>query len=90
MLVLKTLVIGFAVLLLLAAIILIAFGANRMGKSGFDLATLPIPDGCQVEQMTASEDRLILALAGIGDCRRILIADMKSGKLVGQFELKNP
>jgi hypothetical protein len=90
MLVLKTLVIGFAVLLAVAAIILIGFGVNRMGKSGFDLASLPVPDGCQIDQMTASGDRLILALSGIGDCRRILIADMKSGKLIGRFDLKNP
>lgn len=95
MLVLKTLVIGFAVLLLAAAVILIAFGANRIGKSGFDLANLPVPDGCRVEQMAAEGDRLILSIGGPGvpdgdDCRQVLIADMKSGKLVGRFELKNP
>lgn len=95
MLVLKTLVIGFAVLLLVAAVILIAFGANKIGKSGFDLASLPVPDGCRVEQIAAEGDRLILSIGGPGtgdgdDCRRVLIADMKSGKLVGQFEFKKP
>jgi len=95
MLVLKTLVIGFAILLLAAAVILIAFGANRMGGAGFDLATLPVPDGCRVEQMTAEGDRLILSIGGPGlgngdDCRRVLITDMKSGKLIGQFALQNP
>ena len=87
---LKALVIGFAILLLAAAGILIAFGVNKMGKSGFDLASLPVPDGCRVEQMTTEGDRLILSIGGRDDCRRVLIADMKSGRLIGQFELKIP
>ena len=92
---LKALVIFFAILLLAAAGILIAVGLSRMGKSGFDLATLPVPDGCRVEQMTAAGDRLILSIGGPGlisgdDCRRVLIADMKSGRLLGQFDLKTP
>lgn len=90
MLVLKTLVIGFAILLLVAAVILIGFGANRIGKAGFDLATLAVPDGCRVEEMAAEGDRLILSIGGRDDCRRVLIADMKSGKLIGQFDLKTP
>ena len=87
---LKALVIGFAILLLAAAGILIAFGVNKMGKSGFDLASLPVPDGCRVEQMATEGDRLILSIGGRDDCRRVLIADMKSGRLIGQFELKTP
>ena len=90
MLVLKTLVIGFAVLLLVAAVILIAFGANRLGGTGFDLAKLPVPAGCRVEQMTAEGDRLILSIGGRDDCRRVLIADMKSGQVIGQFDLTSP
>ena len=91
MLVLKTLVIGFAGLLIVAAVILIIFGASRLGGSkAFDLATLPIPDGCRVEQMATEGERLILSIGGRDDCRRVLIADMKSGKLIGQFVLQNP
>jgi len=95
MLVLKTLVIGFAILLIVAAVILIAFGANRLGGTGFDLAKLPIPAGCRVEQMTAEGDRLIFSIGGPGlgdgdDCRRVLIADMKSGQVIGQFDLTSP
>lgn len=91
MLVLKTLVIGFAVLLIVAAVILIAFGANRLGgTAGFDTASLPLPAGCRVEQMSAEGDRLILSIGGRDDCRRVLIADMKSGKMIGQFDLKTP
>ena len=91
MLVLKTLVIGFAVLLIVAAGILIAFAANRLGGTkAVDLASLPIPAGCAVEQMTAEGDRLILSIGGRDDCRRVLIADMKSGKVIGQFDLNTP
>lgn len=87
---LKALVIFFAILLIAAAGILIAVGIAGMGKSGFDLASLPVPDGCRVEQMAVEGDRLVLSIGGRDDCRRVLIADMKSGKLIGQFELKGP
>ncbi|MBK8157451.1 MAG: hypothetical protein IPK59_01080 [Rhodospirillaceae bacterium] len=90
MLVLKTLVIGFAVLLLVAAVTLIAFGANRLGGTGFDLTKLEVPAGCRVEQMTAEGDRLILSIGGRDDCRQVLIADMKSGQMIGQFDLTSP
>ena len=53
------------------------------------LAALPVPDGCRVEQMTAEGDRLVLSIGGRDDCRRVLIADMKTGKLIGQFDLKD-
>jgi hypothetical protein len=85
---LKALVIFFAVILVAAALFLIYAGTTRMAKSGFDTAALPVPDGCRVEQMTAEGDRLILAIGGRDDCRRVLIADMKTGKLIGQFDLK--
>ena len=35
--------------LVAAALFLIYAGTTRMGKSGFDLAALPVPDGCRVE-----------------------------------------
>lgn len=88
---LKALVIFFALVLVAAAFFLIYVGTTRMGKSGFDSAHLPVPDGCRVEQMAAEGDRLILSIGGRDDCRRVLIADMKTGKLIGQFDLKaNP
>jgi hypothetical protein len=85
---LKALVMFFAVLLVAAALFLVYAGTTRMGKSGFDLATLPVPDGCRVEQMTTEGDRLVLSIGGRDDCRRVLIADMKTGKLIGAFDLK--
>ncbi|WP_374383807.1 DUF6476 family protein [Dongia sp.] len=85
---LKALVIFFALVLVAAALFLVYVGTTRMGRSGFDLASLPVPDGCRVEQMAAEGDRLILSIGGRDDCRRVLIADMKTGRLIGQFELK--
>ena len=85
---LKALVIFFALILVAAAVFLVYVGFSRMGKAGFDIATLPVPDGCRVEQMTAEGDRLVLSIGGRDDCRRVLIADMKTGKLIGQFDLK--
>jgi hypothetical protein len=85
---LKALVMFFALVLVAAAVFLVYVGTTRMGKAGFDLATLPVPDGCRVEQMTTEGDRLVLSIGGRDDCRRVLIADMKSGKLIGTFDLK--
>ena len=46
------------------------------------------PVACAVAQMTTSGDRLILSLSGDGlTAVASLIADMVSGKLIGQFEL---
>lgn len=87
---LKALVMFFAVILAAAALFMIYVGTSRLGKSGFDIAQLPVPDGCRVELMTADDDRLILSIGGRDDCRRLLIADMTSGKLIGQFDLKSP
>lgn len=92
---LKRLVIGFALLLVLAALFLVAVGVSRLGGAGgdlggFDTATLPIPPGCEVVQMTAEGDRLVLALRGIGDCPGVVIADMKSGRLLGRFDFRQP
>lgn len=89
---LKGLVIFFALILVAAAGFLIVVGVGRMEKPGFDIAHLPIPKGCEIEQMTTSDDKLIFSLApGLSgnpdDCRRVLIADMTTGKLIGQFDL---
>lgn len=86
---LKLLVIFFAILLVAAALFLVYAGVTRMGKSGFDVASLPVPDFCDVRETSVDGDRLILTLSGNApDCRRVLIADMKTGKLIGQFDLK--
>ncbi len=87
--ILKAMVIAFALALVAAACFLVLVGVARMGNAGFGTATLPIPAGCTIAATQSSGDRLVLTLQGIGeDCRRLIIADMKTGKLVGIFELK--
>ena len=57
------------------------------GTDGF-IASLPVPAGCAIETVTAEGNRLIVQVGGNEACRRVLIADMKTGKLIGQFQFK--
>lgn len=58
---------------------------------GFGAASLPVPAACQISSATASGDRLILITTGPSDqCRLILVADLKSGRLIGQFTFQAP
>jgi hypothetical protein len=60
-------------------------------SNGFGSVSLPIPAGCQVASATASGDRLIIVTSGPGDaCRLLLVADLKTGKLIGQFSFHTP
>jgi hypothetical protein len=68
-------------------------GANAPGQvsGGFGNAGLPIPAACQVASANASGDRLIIITSGPADqCRLILVADLKSGRLIGQFTYPAP
>lgn len=59
--------------------------------SGFGSATLPVPTECQIASATASGDRLIVVTSGPADhCRLVIVADLKSGRLVGQFSYPAP
>lgn len=81
---------GMGVLIAAAAVVVVAMIVKAVHRpEAAEIAgSLPVPVACAVAQMTTSGDRLILSLSGDGaDCRRILIADMVSGKLIGQFEL---
>lgn len=55
----------------------------------FGVSALPLPVGCSVDYVTAEGDRLILEIGGSDECRRILIADMRTGALLGQFQFPN-
>ncbi|HVJ39978.1 MAG TPA: hypothetical protein VM639_00715 [Dongiaceae bacterium] len=58
---------------------------------GFGAASLPVPAACQVASATASGDRLIVVTSGPSDqCRLILVADLKSGRLIGRFTFQAP
>ncbi|MDY0883355.1 DUF6476 family protein [Dongia soli] len=52
----------------------------------FGTAQLALPVGCEVESATASGDRLVLLVGGPDECRRVVIADLKSGKKLGEFQ----
>ena len=55
----------------------------------FGVSALPIPVGCSVDYVQAEGDRLILQIGGGDECRRILIADLRTGNLIGQFQFPN-
>jgi hypothetical protein len=68
-----------------------ATGAASQASGGFGTASLPIPSACQIFSATASGDRLIVVTGGPADqCRLILVADLKSGRLIGQFTYPAP
>lgn len=85
LLALKSMVIGMAGLLILCALILVGVGVSRMGPRGFDPVSLKLPAGCALGEITAAGDRLVIEIGGRDDCRRVIIADMESGKVTGEF-----
>ena len=80
------------VLIAAAAVVTVAMIVKAVNRPeiGEIAATLPVPAGCSVATMATSGDRLLLSLGGSGpDCRGILIADMATGKLIGQFKFSD-
>jgi hypothetical protein len=63
--------------------------AAPSAAAGFGIAQLPVPAGCSIDQMTAEGDRLILRIGGSDSCRRVLITDLKTGALIGQFHFSD-
>ena len=93
---LKGAVAGLSLVLAICAIVITAAIVYRMIKPAppaplppFGMSALPIPVGCSIDYVTAEGDRLILEIGGSDECRRILIADLRTGTLVGQFQFPN-
>lgn len=97
---LKAVVIGLGVLLAICAAIVVGTIVYRLfnmpssdaepsAAAGFGVADLPVPAGCTIYEMTAEGDRLILRIGGSDDCRRVLIADLRTGALIGQFHFSD-
>jgi hypothetical protein len=98
---LKAVVIGLGVLLAICAAIVVGTIVYRLFNvpaseaesaattAGFGIAQLPVPAGCSIDQMTTEGDRLILRIGGSDSCRRVLIADLKTGALIGQFHFSS-
>ena len=90
---LKAVVIGLGVLLAICFVIVVGTIVYRLFNpavtAGFGIAQLPVPPGCAIEQMTAEGDRLILRIGGSDACRRVLVTDLRTGRLIGQFHFAN-
>lgn len=64
----------------------IGTGSATGAPVGFGQSTIPLPAGCQIASASASGDRLIVVTSGPADiCRLILVTDLKSGRLIGQY-----
>lgn len=85
LLALKSMVIGMAGLLVICAVILVGVGISRLGGKGFDPVSLPLPAGCGIGNVAAEGDRLVIEISGGEHCRRLIIADMESGRVTGEF-----
>jgi hypothetical protein len=55
----------------------------------FGVSALPVPVGCAIDYVMAEGDRLIIQIGGGDECRRILIGDLRTGSLIGQFQFPN-
>ena len=51
------------------------------------LVDLPVPAGCQVMEMVAADDRLILRLGSGERCNQIIVVDAANGRNLGTVRL---
>jgi len=88
--------VGVMGLLIVAAIVIIVVTIyNRTARmasapADFEGATLPVPAGCRIGEMTSAEDRIWLRLeaeagTGAGACDRLIVLDAATGKLIGEL-----
>jgi len=76
-------VVGLVVVLVTIAHRLSGGAATSGTLPSFGTLDLPIPAGCQIEETTASDTRLILRVGNGDRCNRVLIVDMATGRLLG-------
>ena len=89
---LKALVIVMGVLIVAGTAVVIVTVAKRVSQagraaSGSVAASLTLPAGCKVAEMTTIGDRLALRLEGEGDCRQILLVDPATASITGHIGL---
>jgi hypothetical protein len=89
---LKGAVVGICTVLALCAVVITAAIVYRFIRPApppelvpFGVSALPVPVGCSVDYIHAEGDRLILQIGGSDECRRIIVTDMRTGALLGQF-----
>jgi hypothetical protein len=90
---LKGALVALCTVLALCAIVITTAIVYRLVKPAppaaltpFGVSALPVPVGCSIDYVMAEGDRLILQIGGSDECRRILIADLHTGDLIGQFQ----
>ncbi|HET6157914.1 MAG TPA: hypothetical protein VFE34_06190 [Dongiaceae bacterium] len=93
---LKGAVVALCAVLAICAIVITTAIVYRMIRPAppppltpFGVSALPVPVGCSIDYVTAEGDRLIVQIGGSDECRRILIGDMRTGNLIGQFQFPN-
>ncbi|MBX6320226.1 MAG: hypothetical protein IRY94_00205 [Rhodospirillaceae bacterium] len=101
---LKTLVIAMGALIVLGTSVVIVTVANRLSRpagtpaaagaappAAFGPVEVPLPARCRVAAAVPGDGRLVLRLAGNAEeCRRILVLDLASGRLLGRLDLIAP
>lgn len=90
---LKALVIVMGVLIVAGTAVVIVTVAKRVSQGGGRAApgsvaaSLTLPAGCKVAEMTTIGDRLALRLEGEGDCGQILLVDPATASITGHIGL---
>jgi len=89
---LKALVIVMGVLIVAGTAVVIVTVGKRVSQAGRAApgsvaASLALPPGCKVAEMTTIGDRLALRLEGEGDCRQILLVDPATASITGHIGL---
>jgi hypothetical protein len=88
---LKIIVIAMGFLILVGVTVVIVAVATRMkgGSPGrsFEPASLVLPKGCRVVEMTTAGARLALRLGDGSDCQLLILVDPDSGRETGRISL---
>jgi hypothetical protein len=90
---LKGAVVGLCAVLAICAVVITAVIAYRFVEPAppralppFGVSALPVPVGCVIDYVMAEADRLIVQIGGSDECRRILVTDLTTGTLLGQYQ----
>ena len=91
---LVALVIFMGILIIAGMIVVGVTIANRLGKAGegvgsaqtgFAVADIPVPAGCEILETRPDGGRLIVRFGSGGRCNQVLIIDLESGAVAGRL-----
>src|SRR5262249_55598937 len=94
--VLKIIVVVMGVMLVAGFVALVVVIAGRVSQRGpvtqvghpFTSAPVELPAGARIESMTATGDRLVLAILAPAGNRQLVIIDLASGRQLGTISLR--